>query len=483
MLAVGTDAGVVAQVRVFVDRDGNGPYESLAPGIVSHPVTFTPYANFTGGVRIAMGDFDGDGNDELVTGAGTGGGPHIIIWDMNPDGTVGGVRDSFLAFPPAFFGGVFVAAGDLNNDTRDELVISTDAGIATQVRIYSDLNRDGRVSDSLVDQLSPFGTFGGGARIALGNTNSSAGDELIVAAGPGGGPHVKIYTDVDRDGLVTDHPLVEEFFAFAPGFTGGVWLTAGLSNYLAAGAGAGGGPHVRIFRDSNQDGRLSNNPLFEEFFAYDAGFTGGVRVQADANNLGLVTAPGPGGGAHVKIFSDNSDAGSSISDNALVQQFLASGDSAGAYLAAGRVQRATYSRAAFQSIPDLSTITSSLWVPASAGTIRELSIDLVITHTNSSDLSVTLRHVPSGRGVTLFTNVGGASDGLTIHLNDFEFTDIRDALPPSTGPLIGRFKPERSAQLSTFAGLDATGEWQLIVTDDASVDVGQLVSWSLIVGH
>ena len=60
-------------------------------------------AAFRGGVTLAAADVDGDGSVEIVTGAGTGGGPHVEAFTAT-----GGVRRSFLAFDPAFLGGVFV---------------------------------------------------------------------------------------------------------------------------------------------------------------------------------------------------------------------------------------------------------------------------------------------------------------------------------------------------------------------------------------
>src|SRR5688572_30059512 len=75
-IAVGSDAGVPAEVRIFADRNDDDVYETQVGAATSEPTVFTPYRNFTGGVRVAMGDFDGDGNDELVTGAGPGGAAH-----------------------------------------------------------------------------------------------------------------------------------------------------------------------------------------------------------------------------------------------------------------------------------------------------------------------------------------------------------------------------------------------------------------------
>ena len=68
---------------------------------------------------------------------------------------------------------------------------------------------------------------------------------------------------------------------------------------FATGAGPGGGPHVRLFK---ADGTATNT----SFYAFPAGFTGGVEVAlGDLDGDGtpeIVTAAGPGGDAHVRIF-------------------------------------------------------------------------------------------------------------------------------------------------------------------------------------
>ncbi|MDD5715153.1 MAG: hypothetical protein PHF98_00425, partial [Patescibacteria group bacterium] len=92
-------------------------------------------------------------------------------------------------------------------------------------------------------------------------------DEIIAGAGNGGGPHVRIFK---RDGT-----LLNQFFAYAESFRGGVNVAAGDINgdgvdEIIAGAGNGGGPHVRIFK---RDGTLLN-----QFFAYAESFRGGVKA-------------------------------------------------------------------------------------------------------------------------------------------------------------------------------------------------------------
>jgi len=59
--------------------------------------------NFRGGVNVAAGDINGDGKDEIITGAGPGGGPHVRIF--NHDGQV---ISSFFAYSEDFKDGVSV---------------------------------------------------------------------------------------------------------------------------------------------------------------------------------------------------------------------------------------------------------------------------------------------------------------------------------------------------------------------------------------
>jgi hypothetical protein len=496
-VAVGSDIGVPSEVRIYADRDNNDTFETLVQGTQPTAI-FSPFGSFTGGVRVALGDFDGDFNDELVCAAGPGGGPHVIIYDLNPDGTVGGIVDSFFALDAAFTGGLFVAAGNLNglpgNDLRDELVIGADAGGGPHVRIFSDTDGDGLVSDDLTDEFFAFGLFTGGVRVAVANTNDISGDEVICAAGPGGGPHVVVFTDSDGDRAVTDQPIWEQAFVYAPNFTGGVYVAAadldavGLgASELIVGAGAGGGPHVKIFGDANDNDRLFDDPLFDEFFGYSPTFTGGVRVAAGntdlEGNAEVLTGAGPGGGPHVKIFDDNGDPGSLFSDNALDDEFFAfpGAYSAGVFVAFGTVSSGTdsFPGAPVQLLDNmLNTVEFS--IPAGAGLIRDLDVSLFISHAFNADLDVTLTHVATGTAVVLFTDIGNDDQGLLVRLDDEAGIDIGAAANSGTGaPVAGTFNLEAAALLSAFDGIDASGQWRLTINDDTATNVGFLNGWSL----
>jgi serralysin len=98
---------------------------------------------------------------------------------------------------------------------------------------------------------------------------------------------------------------IRSFLAYAAGFSGGVFVGGGDVSRdgfadLTTGADAGGAPHVKVF-----DG--VTNAESASFFAYTAGFTGGVRVGTDDINgdgaADLITGVGPGGsGGQVKVF-------------------------------------------------------------------------------------------------------------------------------------------------------------------------------------
>jgi hypothetical protein len=163
-------------------------------------------------VRVATADLNGDSIPDIITAPGPGGGPDVRVFD----GRTFALVRSFLAYTPAFRGGVSVAAGDVNGDGKAD---------------------------------------------------------VVTGAGPGGGPHVEVFSG--RDGTV-----LQSFYAYAPAFAGGVWVSAvadvtgdGLADVVTA-AGPGGGPHVKVFSGAGAPVRSA--------FAYDPAFLGGVFVGGDA---------------------------------------------------------------------------------------------------------------------------------------------------------------------------------------------------------
>jgi hypothetical protein len=290
-VAVGTDAGPVAEVKVFDANTNTLKFD------------IKPYGGFTGGVRVALGDVNGDGVPDIITAPGPGGGPQINIYD----GQTGNLIRSFFAYNPTFAGGVFVAAGDFNADGYADVVTGADAGGGPEVEVFDGQSIATSVAITTLYNNFVFNpAFMGGVRVAAGDTNGAGRADLIVGAGPGGGPQVEVL-DLNLVGTASGSGAVVlgNFFPYAASFTGGVYVAAGNLNSsghaaIITGPGAGGGPQVMAFSLANGSFTTLLN-----FFAFDPTFAGGVRVGAvlQGSTANIVAGAGPGGGPEVEIFS------------------------------------------------------------------------------------------------------------------------------------------------------------------------------------
>lgn len=214
--------------------------------------------NFKGGVRVAVGDVDGDGVSEIITGAGFDGSPQIKIFDSQGKQKY----KTFFAFDKKFKGGVYVAAGDINGDKKAEIIVGAGENGGPQVRVF---NKNGKLKRAFFagNSKDRFGV-----RVAAIDTNGDKKSEILASSGYGDKPWVRLFSQFGKKR--------SDFYAFGESFKGGVYVAGGDINgdgkeEIVASAGLGGGPQVRVF---SFDGKK----IFASFFVFDNKFKGGVRV-------------------------------------------------------------------------------------------------------------------------------------------------------------------------------------------------------------
>src|SRR5262245_52800076 len=243
-VAVGDLAGVGNPQIVAGPGRGRRPeVRTFWPDGAPFGVTFLAYEpSFTGGVRVATCDVDGDGLAEIVTSPGPGRAPEVKIWKI--EGGVARVLFSFLAADASATRGVFVACGDFDEDGRSDVVTSLDAGGAPDVRVW----RLGAAATTEIARFVPYDpAFRGGVRVAVADVDGDGHVEIITSQGPGGTAEVRVFrmSGASVSGLVA-------FDATDADVTDGVFVAAGDIDgdgrtEIMAGLDAG----VAVFRVTN----------------------------------------------------------------------------------------------------------------------------------------------------------------------------------------------------------------------------------------
>jgi hypothetical protein len=142
------------------------------------------------------------------------------------------------------------------------------------------------VNNTSLGAINPYGGFIGGAYVGVGDFNNDGRADIVTGAGAGGGPHVRVWSGANLN------QELGSFFAYNAGFTGGVRVSAVDFNKdgradIVTGPGPGGGPDVRVFNAANL-----GTPLFG-VFPYNVNFTGGVYVAGSLTSNALLQQAAP----------------------------------------------------------------------------------------------------------------------------------------------------------------------------------------------
>jgi hypothetical protein len=160
---------------------------------------------FRGGVFVAAGDVTGDGRADLVTGAGGGGGPHVKLFDgarLFPEGDVQAAVEpveshGFFAYDATFHGGVSVAVGDVNGDGVGDVVTGAGPGGGPHVRAISGVDYRELASFFAYDPAMTRGVM-----VAAGDVLGANRAQIVTAPMHGGSPHLRAF---DNGAVVRDY--------------------------------------------------------------------------------------------------------------------------------------------------------------------------------------------------------------------------------------------------------------------------------------
>jgi hypothetical protein len=169
-------------------------------------------AAFAGGVHVAAGDVNGDGFADIVTTPGIGL-AHVKVFDGRDLTELA----SFLAADPSAQSGANVSVGDVNGDGRADILTAVAQSLGAPTRTAPVQLFDGATFQQRASLPIPEAFLSDSLRVGMTDANGDELADLILGAGPGGAPMVRLV-----DGLTLEQ--LDEFFAQEPGFRGGLFV-------------------------------------------------------------------------------------------------------------------------------------------------------------------------------------------------------------------------------------------------------------------
>ncbi len=210
--------------------------------------------SYKGGDQIAHVDLDANGQRDLIIVSKN----KITLWRDD-----GQLFAKFYPYTASYAGDLSVNFGDINNDGRFEILVAPSAGYALPVQIYS------QAGTLISGNWFPFGNkYTGGYSLGVLNAAGNPG-KMVLGTGTGIATKVQLYNP--------DFTLFREWFAFEKYFKGGVHVAVGDIDgdgieEIVVGAGAGKKPLIKVFDDS---GRVK----YGEFQAYTTLGNPGIEVR------------------------------------------------------------------------------------------------------------------------------------------------------------------------------------------------------------
>jgi uncharacterized repeat protein (TIGR01451 family) len=289
--------------------------------VIAQAFAYEP--DFKTGVRAVLADLDGSGKPHVVCVPNYGRDAEIVVFrqEISGSGAVTLVRDdrySIQPFGPGYDRGLNIAAGDFDGDGLQDIAVAKAFG-AGEVKIYRSTPAAAGGPLSLYRSFVPFPGGTGGASIAAADFGTFSGRsivdavrrdgkaELVVSAGVGSAPVVRIYNVAPAVPVVVD-----SIRPFAPGFLGGASVSVGSVNAdsipdVIVAQGRGGSSLVEVYDGrvaATANARLARFAAFANLPSKAAPvFATGVDANGDGRVDSIRTVQGGVGTAALRSYS------------------------------------------------------------------------------------------------------------------------------------------------------------------------------------
>jgi hypothetical protein len=271
----------------------------LIPGFLRYPTVGPPglerYDAYGNSPSICAGDVNGDGKDEILATKGPTEATDAAILVLTGDGAL---IDRFPAFETPSPYGANIAAGDVNGDSIDEIITARGPWRKNDTTITVLTGTGGRLTSFVAFPDRKYG-----ANVAAGDLDGDGKDEIIVGMGPGQGyrPIIKVFTGTGQlliEFQVEDIVHNDEYYVY---MRHGIRVSAGDIDGDGADEIVGAPPYLKPYRTHfigiDFPGGITAPKQSRWFWVYLHKGLYGINTavgDVDGNGTGeIVAGPGP----------------------------------------------------------------------------------------------------------------------------------------------------------------------------------------------